>query len=397
MVWRKVFTPQWRLADLRLPELRLPDVRQPASELPRGHIPALDAIRGLAIVVVTLYRFGGGGEGAARCIDHHWLVELGSRGVDLFFVLSGFLITGILFDAKGKQHYFRNFYVRRSLRIFPLYYGAIAVAVLLLPLLSTRWSADIRPAADHQAWLWLYGANVWQAICGQWNLGPLNHFWSLAIEEHFYLVWPAVIFFLSRQAALRLTAALFVASIAARALWLVAGGNDVAAIVLTPLRMDGLLLGSWLALVARGEGGLDWLRRAAWPALIACGGLAILADLLGRRLFGLPTACWAVLCGAFLVLMLTTPKHSPLDQLGQSAPLQFFGKYSYAIYVFQLPLIFLAAPWLSAPRLAAATTSPLAGQALYCGLMLAVTTLLALASWNLFEKRILALKHHFGG
>src|SRR5437870_4865894 len=74
-------------------------------ELPRGHVPALDAIRGLAILAVTLYRFGGGGGGAASAVEHSWLVELGSRGVDLFFVLSGFLITGILFDAKGKEHY----------------------------------------------------------------------------------------------------------------------------------------------------------------------------------------------------------------------------------------------------------------------------------------------------
>src|SRR5437868_8736130 len=112
MVWRRSLAPPFGLLE----------AWQPATtDLPRGHIPALDAIRGLAIVVVTLYRFGGGGEGPASALDHHpWLIALGQRGVDLFFVLSGFLITGILFDAKGKEHYFRNFYVRRALRIFPL-------------------------------------------------------------------------------------------------------------------------------------------------------------------------------------------------------------------------------------------------------------------------------------
>ena len=112
-------------------------------ELPRGHIPALDAIRGLAIVLVTLYRFGGGGDGPARAIGHPWLIDLGRRGVDLFFVLSGFLITGILFDAKGKEHYFRNFYMRRTLRIFPLYYAALVVTLLVLPRLSARWAASL--------------------------------------------------------------------------------------------------------------------------------------------------------------------------------------------------------------------------------------------------------------
>src|SRR4051794_9812559 len=101
MVWRPAPAPRFEPLGASQPA---------AADLPRGHIPALDAIRGLAIVVVTLYRFGGGGEGPASALDHHpWLISLGQRGVDLFFVLSGFLITGILFDAKGKEHYFRNF------------------------------------------------------------------------------------------------------------------------------------------------------------------------------------------------------------------------------------------------------------------------------------------------
>src|SRR3954454_21370413 len=106
MVWRPFIARRFELAVER---------EAAPAELPRGHIPALDAIRGLAIVVVTLYRFGGGGDGPASAIGHSWLMALGQRGVDLFFVLSGFLITGILFDAKGKEHYFRNFYVRRAL------------------------------------------------------------------------------------------------------------------------------------------------------------------------------------------------------------------------------------------------------------------------------------------
>ena len=130
------------------PWLRAAAPQPAAPELPnlKGHLPALDAIRGLAIVLVTLYRFGGGDHGLGRAVEADWLVEPGSRGVDLFFVLSGFLITGILFDAKGKEHYFRNFYVRRALRIFPLYYGVLAAAVFLLPLVLPSAAAVFQPA-----------------------------------------------------------------------------------------------------------------------------------------------------------------------------------------------------------------------------------------------------------
>src|SRR5262245_46750847 len=235
MVWRSV--PRFKFG--------LQPQREPA-ELPRGHVPALDAIRGLAIVVVTLYRFGGGSDGPARAIEHPWLIELGQRGVDLFFVLSGFLITGILFDAKGKEHYFRNFYIRRALRIFPLYYVTIAVALLVVPLLSAAYASAFQPAINAQGWLWLYGANVLQAFEGQWCLGPLNHFWSLAIEEHFYLAWPAVIFLSSRRTAMRICAGLFGFLVLSRAIWLAVGWNDVAGGVLVKMRLDVLVLGGWV-------------------------------------------------------------------------------------------------------------------------------------------------------
>src|SRR5262245_8154482 len=214
MVWRTFLAPRFGLSGQP----------QPIAELPRGHIPALDAIRGLAIVVVMLYRFGGGGEGPASAVEHSRLIGLGSHGVDLFFVLSGFLITGILFDAKGKLHYFRNFYMRRALRIFPLYYAALAVMLWLLPLVSATFATEVQPAVDAQGWLWLYGANVLQSVRGSWCLGPLNHFWSLAIEEHFYLAWPAVIFLSSRRTAMRICTGLFAFSVLGRALWLAFGG-----------------------------------------------------------------------------------------------------------------------------------------------------------------------------
>jgi peptidoglycan/LPS O-acetylase OafA/YrhL len=287
--------------------------------------------------------------------------------------------------------------VRRSLRIFPLYYAALAVTLLVLPSLSQTMAESLQPAVNAQAWLWLYGANVWQSLAGEWGLGPLNHFWSLAIEEHFYLVWPAVICFTSRQTAMRICGGLFGASIVARAVWLASGGNNVAAEVLTPLRMDGLVLGSWLALAARGAGGWQWLVGWARPGLIVFGLAAMAADVAGRRLLGLPYAAWACTCGALLVLVVAAARTSGLGRLGNWQVLRFFGKYSYAMYVFQLPLVYVLAPVMTASGLAAFFGSAWFGQAVYCGMMFGLTTGAALVSWQLFEKRWLELKQRFGG
>jgi peptidoglycan/LPS O-acetylase OafA/YrhL len=374
----------------------LPTAAQPLAaplELPRGHIPALDAIRGLAIVLVTLYRFGGGSDGVARAIEAPWLIGLGARGVDLFFVLSGFLITGILFDAKGKEGYFRNFYIRRALRIFPLYYGSLVVILIVAPFLAGKMPAPL----GEQAWLWLYGSNVLQSVRGEWCLGPLNHFWSLAVEEHFYFVWPLVIFLCSRKIAMRVCGCVIAASVLARAGWLIAGGNDVAAEVFTLLRMDGLVLGGWLALAARSPGGLAWLAKVARPTFVFSGLIALATFVVGKRLLGLPDLAWAAFCGSLLVLIFAAASNSWLARCGDSQTLQFFGKYSYAMYVFQLPLITALAWLVTAPGLAYWFDSPWLGQAAYCAIMFGLTTLLALASWHCFEKHFLALKHRFGG
>ena len=234
-------------------------------------------------------------------------------------------------------------------------------------------------------------------MTGSWPLGPLDHFWSLAIEEHFYLVWPAVIYFLSRTAALRICGALFAASVLARTVWLVTGGNDVAAEVFTLLRMDGLVLGSWLALAARRPGGLAALHPWAAPAVVLFGLIALSADILGRRLLGLPLAAWALACGALLVLTVAASPQSLIGRLGNARTLRFFGKYSYAMYVFQLPLVYVLAPLVTAAGLAQVLGGSVFGQAAYCAILFLATTLIAVISWHVFEKRFLSLKHRFGG
>ncbi len=121
------------------------------------------------------------------------MLGVGWCGVDLFFVLSGFLITGILLDAKGSSKtYFTSFYVRRILRIFPLYYGIIALVAIgaAIPSVSVYFGFDKITAS--LGWMDIFLSNFIVAWRHDKNaFGPLNHFWSLAVEEHFYLVWPA--------------------------------------------------------------------------------------------------------------------------------------------------------------------------------------------------------------
>ena len=135
----------------------------------------------------------------------------GSFGVELFFVLSGFLITGILYDARNEPHYFRNFYMRRLLRIFPLYYGVLTLVFLVAPLIPLLRGPTLDYLLDRQAWAWLYAVNIYIAKQGEWNFSYLEHFWSLCIEEHFYFFWPLVVFVLARRPRALITVSLTIA------------------------------------------------------------------------------------------------------------------------------------------------------------------------------------------
>src|SRR4029077_15650072 len=118
------------------------------------------------------------------------VTKYGSYGVELFFVLSGFLITGILYDGHDRPHYFRNFCMRRLLRIFPLYYGVLGLVFFVAPVIALLRGPTLDYLVDRQAWAWLYAVNIYIAKHGEWAFSYLNHFWSLAIESHFSYFCP---------------------------------------------------------------------------------------------------------------------------------------------------------------------------------------------------------------
>ncbi len=362
-----------------------------------GHIPALDGIRGLAILMVTAFRFNIGPD--YDRLPGRWLfaaLNHGDLGVTLFFVLSGFLITGILFDAKGESHYFRNFYVRRALRIFPLYYGCLFVTLVALPLLLGPRGDLFPEARANQVWLWFYGANFLMAYRNDWCLGSFTHFWSLSIEEQFYLFWPIVIFFCSRRQAIRASLLAIAVSILGRVALIAAGGPEVAIDVLTFLRLDALALGSLLALAARQPQGIQRLTRWAAPAGVACiAALLVAAYVHNERFFGFSSAIIAGLFGAILVLAVAARPSTWWGAIWRSPVLAFFGKYSYAMYVFQLPLIRLLAPIVTPEGLCDRLGSVFVGRLVYLAIMTTITTGAAVVSWNVYEKHFLALKARF--
>lgn len=364
-----------------------------------GHIPALDGVRGLAILAVIIYRFGLRGDFylSTDPTDQlpQWAIHallLGQRGVDLFFVLSGFLITGILFDAKGESNFFRHFYTRRVLRILPLYYASLVLFLLVLPCFLSTSQFPTKHAVEDQHWLWLHAANLSFLFRGDWSLGRLDHFWSLAIEEHFYFVWPVVIFLCTRQTALWTCGLGILGTMIARIAWLNAGGSDIAVETLTVFRIDGLLAGAWLALAVRGPGGIAALAKPSrWTFVVTA---ILLAPMLltGKRLMMIPETLFAVLFTSLLAIILCGGSQAWYIKVCETRFLRFFGKYSYAMYIFQNPLIPLVALVFTSNQLESLTSSFVAGRVLYGFLMTMITTLVALASWNLFEKHFLSLK-----
>src|SRR4051794_17305081 len=229
------------------------------------HIPALDGLRGVAILLVLVFHFSESHSAMSGWFQKlHRIAASGWVGVDLFFVLSGFLITSILFEAKRSSGYFRNFYMRRVLRIFPLYYGVLVVAFLLIPLVHPYQNPRYQTIAAHQGYLWAYLQNYVTWI--DWK--GFTHFWSLAVEEQFYLVWPTVVFCLNRKSLMWVCGVLICVALAVR-VGRVVSYHDLpaaqyqaiaqATYYYTFCRMDALLVGAFLALAAHGERGIAGL------------------------------------------------------------------------------------------------------------------------------------------
>lgn len=379
-----------------------------------AHMPAIDGLRGIAILLVLIHHFTPVVSGTWFTKKMLTVAHTGWVGVDLFFVLSGFLITSILLRTKNAPDYFLNFYARRTLRIFPIYYATLAVVLLGLPALLTvpyvgtaitaafgRLVSDLPTMINGQSWLWLYGSNVKIAVAGE-RWGAVNHFWSLAVEEHFYLVWPLVVYFCSRAKLKQVCLTLILAAPIMRVMLALGGFDSVVSYVLTPTRMDSMALGGLMAaLLAEKDGMLKWRPRIAIGAIVSLIGLAAIAGyhrrldrddfattFVGYTFLALVSA-WIVLeCGRI-------KKGTTACNVISNPVFASLGRYSYGIYVthmFFAKTYDILLPYTTLHRLTGSYAAAIIIHAVGCILM---SWGIAWVCFHAFEKHFLRLKSLF--
>ena len=325
----------------------------------------------------------------------------GWAGVDLFFVLSGFLITGILADSKLKPHYFRTFYGRRVLRIFPLYYGFLVVVFFILPMVRT--GAHVWPST--RIFFWTYTSNFYFAAHGWVTDNYLTHLWTLAIEEQFYFVWPIVIFFVTNTEHLRRGLLWAFISVSFLRCFLYLIGVDFQVLYLnTFTRCDALMLGGYLALSVRSVNPHALkLMRPPWPIVAGFLTIAFLLSTMNGFVLDWDAIPVVAFCRAtfmfsvFAILfgwLIFAATHQPLGTISRlfSHPvLRWFGKYSYALYVLHVPVAYMILrskiSWLS--------SVPAYAEIELLLLYLGVCITAAFLSWHLYEKHFLTLKRYF--
>jgi peptidoglycan/LPS O-acetylase OafA/YrhL len=301
-----------------------PSVWSPVAREALPRMPQLDGLRAFAVAGVIVHHYGPN-------LPHS---NLGASGVILFFVLSGFLITGILLQcrrivASGESRLLvtRQFYARRFLRIFPVFYLTIAVYLVVggTHFRNTAW------------WHALYLSNIYFAKLGHWD-GIVSHFWSLAVEEQFYLVWPWAMLFLPKRALIPFTALVVLAGVGFRLAATMAGLNEIACSSLTFAQFDSLGTGALLAMCMNDDYVRPERRRGFAPGLIVIGVISIVVAFI-------PVAAHVVLRGTFLqvgfeslfVVLVAASAIGIKGWIGRLLTnrfLAYVGTISYGIYVY---------------------------------------------------------------
>ncbi len=358
-------------------------------------MPAIDGLRAFAVLAVLIVHFPWMPAGRHVLLDrlHVWPVfQYGWAGVDLFFVISGFLITGILLDSKDAPHYFRNFFARRALRIWPLYYAVLSLVFVLYPLvLPHAFGAENLKG-------WPYYALYIQNFVFFDNGPPLlSVTWSLAVEEQFYMTWPFVIFLCGRKRLRGILMALLLGSPIIRLVLNHYVGGRYPEITFG--RMDGILAGSLLALWFRSEiFSLAQLRKWASRFLVV-GGIGSVYFLTTSRnagqhsiwvYFFLPVAFSGLLCFAAVDSLLPRPVYKLLT----NSALSYVGKISYGLHLLH-PIAYYTYNFLI-HNLHLPLGADTFGQDVVAFVgELGLASLFASGSWYFFEQPILKLKKKF--
>jgi peptidoglycan/LPS O-acetylase OafA/YrhL len=370
-----------------------------------NRVKELDGLRGIAVVLVmALHLFKRAGYFTEHPILEGFITftTVGWVGVDIFFTLSGFLITSILLKSKTDQHYFKNFYVRRALRIFPLYYAAILFVLFFAPKVEEEFTNQLSTALPIML---LYQQN-WALMFKDFHITQyLGITWSLAIEEQFYLIWPFIVYKLDREKLVKFSIGYIVLSIIARTLgtllWPDLPQASTFFYYTSFARFEEMLFGGLLATFLTYDGAHEKVKRYALPLFLASFAVFVALHFLSLpgsphpehaslplTLGGYTTAALFTL--GLIGIFITYPPQNLFRRFFANPVLTFLGKYSYSMYLFHMTaaLILLDVFWHSELR----GWKPFI---LYPLTTYIATIIIALLTWNLLEKHMLGLKKYF--
>ncbi|MEX2666829.1 acyltransferase family protein [Candidatus Uabimicrobium amorphum] len=376
----------------------------------KNYIEELDGLRGIPVLPVIAYHSTityfvlHPHHGANLSVLSNFVLKIVSLfwcSVDLFFVISGFLITKILLDNKETTNYFKAFYGRRVLRVFPLYYALLCIHFFLIaPLLIKGGIKEELTGYPHQFYYWFYVSNFLR------EPSVLSHFWSLAVEEQFYCIWPFCVYFLSRRQLMWTCFLIIAISIASR-FYLCLSGDFSYAYTVVYARSDTIMMGSLVAIL-----NIGWENKKLIK--IALCSLITLLLLYSTYLFDFSRpmvaafpvgerilhSTWrhlivGVMFSAILIIVLKENK----TVLHRVCTLSFFkvlGKYSYSIYACHVFIVFVVikSP-LGFNNLVTLGIPPLFAVVLQFAICSLLSLLVAIVTWYLIEIHFLRMKKIF--
>jgi len=356
-----------------------------------GYIPELDGVRGLAILLVMIFHAFMLAVVPMKGVIPT-LASYGFAGVDLFFVLSGFLITGILCEARGQPDYFKQFYTKRALRIWPLYYLLIAITFVGIPFIAARAQiemGDLAVLRTHSVWIYvLLLQNLYYPVGGP---TLLLMSWSLAIEEQFYLIWPWLVLLFDDKWLARVAALVLMLSPVLRFVAQQRGVGVGTIYFMTWYRLDGLAFGALIALYRLSSFYEQRRTRVGAFTALGIGGPAsfwfLSADL--PSFVALRFSMLALASAGFVLFAIWCYEtRSKLGQPLRAGWLKYTGRVSYCLYLVHQPIYY----FLSGRYARRVVNGRIGGAIAIMFLGFAVSLVIATASWFGFESQILKLK-----
>ncbi len=361
----------------------------PESE--RIYYPALDGIRGIAIILVLLYH----NFSFIEYFNYGWI------GVDFFFVLSGFLITTILLNNLKSGNYYKNFYTRRVLRILPLYYLSLVLFLLVLPAIK-GFTLDMSYYRENQLWFWLYLQN-WTLIFNEGgNAHALDHYWSLAIEEQYYLLWPLIIMWIKRPKWILIVCITMLLLIIGARLYIWNNREELSISYLRLFlftRLDGIIIGSMLAIIFYINSKLIRKYFTGFIILLTVANYLFYL-LIKKQNPDFPT--WGVagyttfsFLFAIVIYEAVMKENRLINSILTIGILRFLGKYSYGFYIFHWPVFLMFNPFFTELTSQLFERNSL-GQMITSALLSTIVGLIvSILSYHLFEIHFLKLKKRF--